>query len=274
MSRRHLFSAFAVALVCVATVAACGDGAEEGPAKVDSGTPDRSMPEPERKKPGGSPCEENSECESNECYTRHDWIGGVCAGPCTTDDDCIQVGAGGSTILACGLTEGERRCIENCDQQGISCRDGYPVRCSEVGQEYCEDCGCPEGLACWPGKGCQAPAEVGMPCESDEHCESQNCSKEAHVCRVAIGEPCTADNCDLCIKPKDAEAYCSRECSGRGCSDGWLCTSADAVNGPFHCRRYCAGATDPECPGYCGGVEGTNAYVCQCFDCEVLSSQE
>ncbi|AUX38979.1 uncharacterized protein SOCE26_003610 [Sorangium cellulosum] len=134
---------------------------------------------------------------------------------------------------------------------------------------FCEQCGCGPSLRCEPGVGCLPKRRLGEPCEDDGDCVSDNCSIDEHVCRVAVGAACTAENCDICYVEPSGWSFCSRYCHGdgrwHGCGERGECVASDQ----FHldgseCWPVCTGSDPAECPGYCLLLE-ENLKVCDCF---------
>jgi hypothetical protein len=198
-----------------------------------------------------------------------------CSVPCKTDADCA------GHQMVCGVApDGSGMCFDPCtaDTSYFVCLNGVPTACGQVDQTHCASCGCPAALRCVATVGCMDKVDVGGACQTDSDCKSDNCSAVAQVCRVALGQACTAANCDVCFTSPDW-SYCSRECqSVSDCGDG-MCVSES--NEPFYCRLRCSSSTDAACPGTCayavcppGGIcqFDSSHYYCGCSDCTVAAS--
>jgi hypothetical protein len=173
-----------------------------------------------------------------------------CTKPCTQDSECTS---NASQTLACGvLADGTQGCVEACFggqvPRGYACIDRVPTDCAVAPDTFCEACLCPTGQRCEPGVGCGPKFGLGQACGEGQDCESNNCSGSAGVCRVALGDPCTDQNCDLCLMATDGWSYCSTNaCSGR-CNDRGVCLDVGTAR---MCWPDCSGPTDTRCRGSC-----------------------
>jgi hypothetical protein len=112
--------------------------------------------------------------------------------------------------------------------------------------------------------GCVPLAEIGEKCAVAADCISRHCSATAGMCRVAIGSPCTAANCDRCLTGPNGYSACSQVCSSSDNVCGDLCVADAASHFEFTCRAACK----PDCPGLCKNVFGGGPY-CPCEGCTV-----
>lgn len=192
--------------------------------------------------------------------------------------------------MSCGvLPDGSRGCLEACTsdslpESGFACVEGSPVACGIAGAAYCSECGCPGGQRCEIGLGCVPLAAVGEACANDYDCVSENCSALGGVCRVNVGQPCTAQDCDRCLSTGDW-SFCSRECTGSLCTSGEEVHICAAFGSGSFCYPSCPLSGLAKCPdgspsssgSYAGCVqltrsmlEGGNRWVCPCESCTVL----
>ena len=192
-----------------------------------------------------------------------------CTKPCETDTDCESEYGNYSDDLVCGLLEdGSRGCLlSSCADRrlGFTCIDGLPAVCTLADESHCRDCGCPSNLRCEAEVGCLPLLALGEPCSVDGDCTTSHCSEVSHVCRVPVGQPCTAENCDRCLVAGDW-SYCSRYCGllGGDCNND-LCLT---YHGVATCSPRCSGVTDPSCPGACRSVQSLLGYTEYYCDCE------
>jgi|GEM_PF-2882793 len=144
-------------------------------------------------------------------------------GSCRSNADCASDGQ-----LACGVdASGKHSCISSCAflSPNYTCVDGVPTSCKFAPPTHCSVCGCSSESYCpHDGTECAPKHAVGEPCETDEYCSSDNCSRVFGVCRVPLEATCTIDNCDVCLVA-EGWSYCSRECGayechGRICENG------------------------------------------------------
>ncbi len=235
----------------VAVVACAGDG------------PATSLP-PVPRAGVGDPCFADADCPSEMCLSI-----GYCSAPCADDRDC-----GTSHGYVCGVgTGGVHQCVPQCPSTlyHYVCVGGVSTACAVAGSPSdCETCGCGPSRRCDPGVGCVSLGGYpGEACLTDSECRSSNCSRLAGVCRVAIGDSCSAHDCDLCVVRTSGSSYCSSECRTDADCDGDVCFGSF---GPeyFTCRPRCSGASDPSCPGSCQLV-GDMRFVCTCTGCTTLA---
>jgi hypothetical protein len=223
-------------------------------------------------------CHGDPGCLRGFCAATVDPSSGValsfCSKPCTQDADCVSDLFPAS--LACGvLADGSRGCVLRCAgtaTTGFACVDGVPTDCQLAPETFCDVCGCPANLRCVSGVGCQPKAVLGEPCRYDDDCNTNHCSDVAGVCRTPVGQPCTDQNCDVCLSTQGGWSYCSRYCDRASCSDG-LCLSQLGIN---TCWPRCNGPADASCPGRCGSVTrlgGGLDYYCDCNRGSVTCSQ-
>jgi hypothetical protein len=207
----------------------------------------------------GEFCVMDSECQSGECW-------GQCTKECTTNADC------GAELLCATRADGTQRCGASCvDWPGFGCRDGSPVACELLDATFCEDCGCADAtLRCEPGVGCVPRSDVGGPCRVDSDCTTEHCSDWAQVCRVPVGQPCSAADCDRCMTHESGWSFCSRECRRSSDCNGLPCIGYPADD-YYWCRPSCRTLSDPSCPGRCDRADGIN--YCDCPSCPVVVPQ-
>ena len=210
------------------------------------------------------PCTADEECASG-LFCASSPEGRHCTLACATTADCPD-----EYYLECGvLADGTRACLPGCylssGLSGFACVDGVPTSCERLGDEHCESCGCDPGLACLTGTGCVPPSDVGGPCDGDEDCLSNNCSTFDGVCRVPLGTPCSASDCDYCLDGW----YCSRQCRAEADCQGGRCLGESDGHGQFTGVYYCRPSCHPAASDACHGSEcrwHTNAqyYYCDC----------
>jgi hypothetical protein len=230
------------ALVCALTALACGGG--DGPESL---------------RPVGSACSADGECASGRCLRDLQ----LCTVSCDEDLHCNEY------LPSCGIgPDGEMVCVNSCGYGSYVCgEDGIPVSCEWAPETFCLECGsCPSSLRCDPGVGCVQKSLVGGPCRVDSDCHSDNCSAFAGVCRVAVGQPCTASVCDECMT-SDAWSFCSRPCRATSECNGHHCLGYDPY---YSCYPSCSTFSDASCPGTCIYASSGQLY-CDCPDCAVLS---
>ena len=211
----------------------------------------------------GGFCGNDRDCSSGLCLMEGSLA--YCTARCSRDADCDG--------LACGVrADGSKACLNPCvagfADPGFTCKDGVPISCAQVGPEACADCGCPTGSYCQAGIGCLPQAQVGEACTADGDCQSANCSWFAGVCRVRVGQPCLADNCDICLYDPTGWSFCSRECDSIAvCSAPAACLGVKTA--ALTCWPWCSGATDPSCPGTCRRVPNGDSFYCDCPNCQL-----
>ncbi len=182
-------------------------------------------------------------------------------------------------VLGCGDTSaGSQTFTGGCGDDGdcdasMICNTAVGECQAFCGSSSCTGCVCESGLQCVFGSGCVAPAPVGDLCMSDEECMSNNCggrdgvvfSLDPGVCRVAVGDPCTSENCDRCLTHEDGWSYCSRDCTDLPndvCGEGRCIGNNDAFGtdpGFFTCTPPC----DVDCPTQCSNISGGGQF-CDC----------
>jgi hypothetical protein len=205
---------FAVLLFVVVSIAACSTPT---PSPVDAGAAI------------GRTCRSDSDCASGVCLDSDD----VCTAACTTDADCPF--AAGGVRLVCGVAEcdtgGCAMCVPPCGAAHYTCVAGVSTDCTVAADDsLCLDCGCADPtMHCVRGVGCAPPAPVGDPCRLDRDCESGSCSTFAGVCRVPVGSPCSAADCDACLHLPSGATHCSRECRTAAECNGDPCTGSAAL---------------------------------------------
>lgn len=251
MSFASLTSRFVTLAAALALLIACEDSAP----RADASVPVKTV---------GDACDDDDPCpESLECNS----VFGKCTRSCATDEDCgpwlcIEVDGGGSECMPeCG---GALRQLPN-----YVCVEDRPVRCEDAGDAF--DCGlCSCGTArCVDGVGCQDRFAVGEACAFDRDCASNNCGKSGE-CRVALGAPCTVDNCDRCMTTGDWSS-CSRACTFESDCQGGACVGYEGTEG-LHCYEACDESTD--CPGPCDSFDdaddaGVATAWCECAACTI-----
>lgn len=214
----------------------------------------------------GALCEEDADCASGQCLdlSSEALSRRICTRPCVDDTAC-----GGS--LRCGVgPTGERQCVPGCGSIGFTCVDGVSTSCAAVAEDEtrCGDCGCGRDRPrCVPEVGCFARSEVGGPCRWDGDCRTNHCSDVAHLCRVAVGQPCTTDDCDLCMRDEEGWSYCTRRCfAGGDVCNGDPCLAPSSLPSYGTCRPRClTEGADPACPAQCRRA-GTGQLYCECED--------
>jgi hypothetical protein len=206
-------------------------------------------------------CERNAECQSGYCLLSA--IGGRCSLPCTSTSECDPA----TTGTQCGLgPDGTMACVPACGapDSGYACVDGVSVACERVDDDrQCLACGCDPSLRCEPGVGCLAKSEVGGNCRQDSDCRTGNCSTFAGVCRVPVGQACTANDCDRCLTAAGGWSYCSRECDDVEQCNGDQCLGSPET-GFFTCRPGCTSFGDASCPGTCQYPSDGGELFCAC----------
>lgn len=106
--------------------------------------------------------------------------------------------------------------VPDCTQRPDA--PAYPPYCT---RQSCERCFCLSDERCREGLGCVGTAEIGDSCSFDAECASDNSGELNAVCRVPVGEPCTAQNCDPCLQHTSGWSCRSRVCSSeRDCGGG------------------------------------------------------
>jgi len=192
----------------------------------------------------------------------------ICTHACTSDPDCTDVDPTLSTSFVCGVGEGGAAvCVPDCvsSRGNVVCdAEGESVACTAAPSSFCEACGCgdPTAPRCAPGVGCMGLSDVGGECRQDDDCRTGNCSTYAGVCRVPVGSPCSATDCDLCTTWTGGSS-CTRRCSYDADCNGQQClgdTSADY----FTCRPNCSAFADPSCPGMCRYPRDATQLYCDC----------
>lgn len=155
----------------------------------------------------GARCASGSDCASGMCLP----VENVCTAPCAESAECGSLVCGRTT---CDAPEGCAMCVPPCGTGDYTCVEGVSTSCALVTDEtHCLDCGCADSIDhCVRDVGCFPPAEVGEPCVLDSDCSSRSCSTFGDVCRVPVGQACTAENCDTCLTLPSGSTYCSREC--------------------------------------------------------------
>jgi len=195
----------------------------------------------------GYTCLSDSQCGSSEfCTNIGDYRLGdrfVCSKYCTADADC-PVPYSGANPLQCGiLADGSKGCIRECIGLGVACINGVPTACKATDDSHCDQCGCPDGLRCNTNGSvsCVPKLSEGEVCATDGDCLSDNCSPTNKTCRVAVGSPCTSDNCDRCAgNAATGWSYCSRLCGYSSQCNAGDCLISDVYNnGPKYCYPYC-----------------------------------
>lgn len=257
-------------LLLAVAMCACGDAAAERPPPLQD----------------GEPCAVAEDCASGMCATLGEFGGKTCTRPCHGPADCKPPPGGG---LACDKTGRCARPCEYLSRSGSTvctfpgvyeeCADQDPV-------EFCSACGCATygGGACVADKGCVLPQPAGAACSVadecssglcdpetnqcsdpvglggachyDVQCASGNCSNDGYtdsagVCRVALGAPCTNDDCNMCVKGLCARSTCM---NGVDCAPGWTCL--DSISGSELCYQLCGTSSDCyngscQANGYC-----------------------
>lgn len=263
--RRSSWRYLALAIYASLLLCACDDSpsANGGGSSGDSGTPG----------PLGASCESNGDCVSGTCLkgaaTHMSTLDlPICSQSCNVDGDCPP-----ESKLVCGTgPSGSSMCTPNCGEtNGYACVDGRSVACSQVGNTKCGQCGCPAGERCSAdGELCNTLSDLGTACVADGDCLSDNCGDDGS-CRVAIGDPCDATNCDMCLTKGDY-SFCSKICLTRGECDGSACLKPVGEE-DFSCRPICTRIDDPTCPETCqvadSGGESETGFYCRCEECEV-----
>ncbi len=190
----------------------------------------------------------------------------VCTTACASDADCASFG------LVCGtIADGSRGCLASCaSQPHAPCIDGIPTACAVAGPTECELCGCAPTERCEPGVGCEPRRQVGEPCTRDGDCNTDNCSVYNRVCRVAMGQNCTADNCDVCMSANDGWSFCSRICDFDSvCGAGNCLRMYEGWD--YMCYPSCSSSSDESCHGDCW--YGSANLYCDCSNCAITSAK-
>jgi hypothetical protein len=207
----------------------------------------------------GEPCDGAWECEAGlRCIDFG--LAGVCAprtgvgGNCFSDVECAenlicdyQTGScavGLSLGAPCGFADPLNplpgtesiRCAEDltCDSVSLTCVGGYCAPGANCADTF-TDTDCPESYFC-VGNGftqstCQAPGDVGAPCNKPADCVTAACDPFSELCTtlLADGSPCNGNN----------------ECASTFC-DGVMCAPTVAPGQP------CPSFNSDECDGgYC-----------------------
>lgn len=198
---------------------------------------------------------------------------GACSPLCTTDAECS------SSSLSCGISAaGERVCVLACPAMGYACVDGISTSCERIDDEaQCLACGCPgDRPRCVGGEGCFARSDVGGPCTWDGDCRTNHCSEISRTCQVAVGQPCTSDDCDLCRVDVSGWTYCTRECGAPSDSrcNGDLCIAFESQPTYRTCYARCsAEGTDPTCPGTCHAYGASFYCDCDMPECRTVVAE-
>lgn len=225
---------------CIAPT--CSDGINNGDETgVDCGG---SCVAEDKPCPTGSPCEENSDCENQDCIPSGSGshCGGVCTSDCPVDYPC----------------EIDPQCASlNCEEN--LCQEADPTNEDQDGTETDDDCG-GNNIACEDGQGCQNHGDC-----VNELCRNGFCGEEGCIegCAPA-GAPCTnpSDCLSRVCLPNGfcAEASCSDgifngdetsvDCGGScdNCVDGLFCKDhTDCASGSC-INSYCGGVCTSDCP--------------------------
>jgi hypothetical protein len=215
-----------------------------------------------RRQDVGQTCFTNEDCASGSCLLTP--ITSVCTTPCQDNAGC-----GNGTV--CGvLADGSKTCLPGCGRflvdTTFTCENGVPTACAVASPASCADCGCPAAMRCTPGVGCGPLATVGETCLFDEDCNTNNCSPIFRLCRTPVGQPCTVFNCDLCLSTSNGWSYCSRECNYETDCNGGRCVGNSNTR-YYTCQFICQGDSDPDCPGTCVQISGTQTRTCDCANC-------
>ncbi|MEZ4287237.1 MAG: DUF4215 domain-containing protein [Polyangiales bacterium] len=156
--------------------AAAGEGCDDGNVDAGDGCNATCLVE------NGGVCTFDGGCESGNCS------GGVCAAPCTSDDDCATGETCNTTTGACELPagvcgDGTLNDGEGCDDNNTSAGDGCSASCLiENGSD------CTASAACASGQ-CTDGVCV-FSCTSDTQCDDgQTCDLTTNVC---VGATATA----------------------------------------------------------------------------------
>lgn len=221
----------------------------------------------------GSNCELNADCDSSLCLSgaathQADTEVAFCSQSCSVDDDCEFSARSGGMICATGPS-GAQICAPPCHEpNGFACVGGDTVACSQVGDGYCAQCGCPTGERCSLEQKCEPLASEGDGCEGDADCLSDNCGSGGQ-CRVAIGDSCDASNCDMCLS-QGSWSFCSRECEIQQECDGVAYCLKPAGTDGFSCKPICNAENDTDaCPVDCKRAENRDTdWYCECEDCD------
>jgi hypothetical protein len=210
-----------------------------------------------------SDCEPGLFCDSEEVRSSRYF----CKKPCTGNAEC-----GDDT---CGLTgSGQRACGPRCDPSSstesiydgkprdLLCVDGARVPCLFAPVDTCR-CECPEGEHCRikDARPVCAPARpLGEPCDAHLQCASGHCGGDiqARVCQVAVGQKCTADNCERC-----QNGYCQANCDGiRECPDETVCIH-ESFSNTSGCRLKCSDTKPCPAPLKCLSAKGVDSRFCE-----------
>ena len=199
----------------------------------------------------GSTCTTANDCGPSEFCTDLGtrWVPySYCSKSCSADAECANSYT--SADWVCGIVQdGSRGCVfNNCGEQyrGVACINGVSTACKAVDDTHCDQCGCPDTQYCGAAGKCIDKVGVGQPCASSDYCQSSNCGSNS-LCRVALGSPCTNDNCDLCLgNPSTGWSGCSDYCT-----DTSICIGEASCSELTYDRvRYCLLPCVPGCECY------------------------
>ena len=243
----------------------CGNSGSSG----DSAAPVQPKP---MEAPGqhlGQGCSDSSPCQDGlTCLTLkgavHDTT--ACSKACTSDGEC-------DSRTACGVgPDGSQMCLGFCNPgpENIACVDGRSTACEATDGTHCEQCGCAAADYCREGEGCFPMADLGGACDVDAGCTQKNCDKYLQVCRVPVGQACTADNCEACMS-QGGWSYCSRECESSTDCNGGVCAGSVQFGRFCHlqCARYDRGACPEECAELGAPLGEPGPMFCPCESCTV-----
>ena len=163
----------------------------------------------------GDPCTTGDECANKTCTKG---LPLVCKdnNPCTDDGCDVKAGK-------CAYTNNTQPCNdETACTTSDSCKDG-----SCAGEKVeCDDKNACTNDSCDPKDGCQNVANVGA-CDDGDACTigdacAQKVCQKGQTLQCKDDNPCTDDGCDLKV------GKCAYPFNSSACTDGTVCTSADA----------------------------------------------
>lgn len=181
-----------------------------------------------------------------------------CTDECDSRFDCRDgVSIGSCRHTSAGLRCGFDRCSApndewKVDSEGNVC-DGTMLVACEVA-DFCGCTSCEGDSYCDFAKNlCVQRLQAGEKCTEDKQCSSGYCSSSlGSICTVALGEPCTDENCEVCREVGTSTA-CSYGCHLRDygdvqgtCPDGFWCGAAWNDEYSNLCLKSCTSMD--ECP--------------------------
>ena len=252
-------------IALLAVLACAAIGAASACQTSGSTTPMTNSYPPRNQGPLYGNCTVDSDCQSGLCLNiappTSMYASNSCSQPCS--GTCPSGGG-------CGTApDGSKKCLPSCngDEMGeYVCTGGIEVPCQLADPSRCDVCGCPSALRCIVGQGCAPKSDVGGPCTADSDCKTDNCSMISAVCRVPVGQPCTQEDCDLCMSNGAGYSFCSRDCQSDQDCNGNLCLGYPLQG--FSCGPKCSSS----CPGQCMYTSDGSEQYCDCASCTTAAS--